>query len=79
MIRLLKFTASVALGVGLVFGMTRDPVIDAAPEPVKGALKKMRLDIDAVAAGNGWKAKKAPGSEGGGGSEKIPLLQRHGL
>jgi hypothetical protein len=78
MMRFLKFVAVIALGVGSVYGMTRQPVIDASPEPIKTGLQKVRLDMDRVANGTGWEGKKKPsGGDSGGGS--IPLLQKHGI
>jgi hypothetical protein len=77
--RLLRVLAGSALGVALLFGATRQDVIDASPEPIKTGLQRIKMDMDRVASGNGWKVKKAPGSENDSGSGEIPLLKSHGV
>jgi hypothetical protein len=77
--RYVKYGAGIGVGVGLLFGMTRQPVIDASPEPIRTGLQKIRMDMDRVAAGQGWDVKKKPGSGGGGGDETIPLLRSNGV
>ncbi len=79
MIRIFKFSAAVALGVGMLFGMTRQPVIDASPEPFKTGLQKVRTDMDKIAAGNGWKGNIKPGSRNDSGDGGIPLFKSHGV
>jgi hypothetical protein len=77
--RFVKYIAGTALAVGLFFGMTRQPVIDAAPEPFKTGLQKVRLDMDKIAAGNGWKAPKKPGTGAANDDGGIPLFKSHGV
>jgi hypothetical protein len=79
MMRLLKLFAGASLAIGMMFGITRQPVIDASPEPIKTGLEKIRMDMDRVMAGNGWHVKKKPGSGDNGGDGGIPLLKRHGV
>jgi hypothetical protein len=76
--RFVKYIAGTALALGLFFGMTRQPVIDAAPEPIKTGLQKVRLDMDKISAGSGWEVKRKTGS-GTTDSGGIPLLQKHGV
>ncbi len=80
MLRLMKYIAGTALGIGILFGITRQPVIDASPEPLKTGLQKIKMDMDRVTMGRGWENKKKPGSgDGGGGGGTVPLYQRYGI
>jgi hypothetical protein len=76
--RLLKFSAVASLAVGMMYGATRQPVIDAAPEPIKTGLQRARLDIDKIAAGTGWESKKTP-TGGDSGGDGIPLFKKYGV
>jgi hypothetical protein len=77
--RYVKYGGGVAVALGLLFGMTRQPVIEASPEPLKTGLQKIRLDMERIAAGQGWQSKKKPGSGGGSDDQTLPILRSNGV
>jgi hypothetical protein len=78
--RSLKYLGGIGLAIGIMLGITRQPVIDASPEPLKTGLQRIRLDMDKVMAGSGWDVKKKPGSgNNSGGDGGIPLFKSHGV
>ncbi len=77
--RLAKYGLGIAIGLGAFYGATRDEVINASPEPLRTGLKRIKLDMDRIEAGQGWKANKKPGSENEAPGGGIPLFQRHGV
>jgi hypothetical protein len=77
--RLAKYGLGLAIGLGAFYGATRDPVIDAAPEPFKTGLKRIKLDMARIESGQGWKGQKKPGSANEAPGGGIPLLQSHGV
>jgi hypothetical protein len=79
MMRLVKLAFVCVLGVGAVYGMTRDEVINRMPEPIKGGLERLRMDVNKTQAGQGLEGRKEPGSGNSSGDETLPFLKSHGL